>query len=567
MHKLIPSFELDLAVECDVSPGRRASCAVNFFCNADDGCNPVSDLDKVIGTSRYPDAGYHGPTGARGDSRFLCLQAALSAHAPQRVLAVAVHVPLRGAPVLLTGATDGLVRVWRLDFFECVGELRGHTRAIHALVGFRAGHRPAEGEVAPCGGMPLAGVDVVLTASADNSVRLWDLHSHVCLLVLATLGMVNALAIVHVALPPCDGLVRGRLGSRDPPAAGPRAARLVPRWQLCAGCQDATVKCLLLDDVLAAAAAARPAALATARAEALEAGADDETAARARRTAMVAQALGKKPEDAVPKLAPSLSFDDVNALKTSAGQRTPVGALLRASSRALSTDSTDSTETNASSVSVDEAREWQPNVSTIAEASGTHARRVNLPVGLAPLEVRLHSRYPGLKFRGLAPLETPSRARELGLGLRPSPPCAYKMDSLVACTLRGHSGYVFALCACGDRWLCSAGGDGALVLWGRKPAAPCSGAAGACAYTLEHALPAHDGSVLSIAYHERLSLLLSGGADALIRVWDCESPSSSRAPPAVRSLSGHGGAVSALAVTDLLIISGDMVGVCCVWDA
>ncbi|KAJ1628032.1 WD40-repeat-containing domain protein, partial [Pavlovales sp. CCMP2436] len=141
------------------------------------------------------------------------------------------------------------------------------------------------------------------------------------------------------------------------------------------------------------------------------------------------------------------------------------------------------------------------------------------------------------------------------------------MDSLVACTLRGHSGYVFALCACGDRWLCSAGGDGALVLWGRKPAAPCSGAAGACAYTLEHALPAHDGSVLSIAYHERLSLLLSGGADALIRVWDCESPSSSRAPPAVRSLSGHGGAVSALAVTDLLIISGDMVGVCCVWDA
>eukprot|EP00960_Hanusia_phi_P068350 766819-Hanusia_phi.AAC.4 len=70
--------------------------------------------------------------------------------------------------MLLSGAADGMIRLWDADTDQALGVLEGHTDAIYAL---------AE-TVDPC--------PYIVSGSNDGTIRVWSLQSRKCLTVLET---------------------------------------------------------------------------------------------------------------------------------------------------------------------------------------------------------------------------------------------------------------------------------------------------------------------------------------------------------------------------------------------
>jgi hypothetical protein len=114
--------------------------------------------------------------------------------------------------------------------------------------------------------------------------------------------------------------------------------------------------------------------------------------------------------------------------------------------------------------------------------------------------------------------------------------------------LRGHGQNIMALAVCGSR-LASGALDGVVTVWVMRNAVP---------WAHERALLGHSGVVWSLAaWWDRA--IVSGSADHSIRVWDA-------ATGALKTiLSGHEGAVSALAVHADWLVSASCDGTLRVW--
>jgi WD40 repeat protein len=76
------------------------------------------------------------------------------------VMAVAVGALPDGTPVIVSGGSDGTVRIWRLADGSPVGEpLRGHDDEVRAVA---------------VGGLP-TGTPVIVSGGSDGTVRIWRL--------------------------------------------------------------------------------------------------------------------------------------------------------------------------------------------------------------------------------------------------------------------------------------------------------------------------------------------------------------------------------------------------------
>jgi glutamine amidotransferase len=359
-----------------------------------------------------------------------------------------------GAPtsLLLAGATGGLIRMYDPRSLERVGELQGHERGVLAFLSVpRLQHRAPRCPAAATADAPGACVDdalvtsssLLLSASADSSLRLWDVGALACRLVIETRGMVHSLELVSLDAGGRDAesSAHHRTHGEQEEKKGGGAGGEDEERMVCIGCQDSTIRCISLAELLAP----------------LELAGDADEGARA------------------PETPEALPCAGACALDGGGG----------------------------------------------------------------------HQGGPGPGSGAAIPTRS--------------------LAGLTGCTLRGHTGYVLALRACGRRWLCSGGGDGLLMLWRRARAATSS----ACQLELEHALRAHDGSVLCVQSDDERARILSGGADGLVRVWDCSGADGPNAAPApLRTLCGHDSAVSALALTGRgQLLSADARGCCRVWDA
>mmetsp|Transcript_12580 Transcript_12580/g.37819 ORF Transcript_12580/g.37819 Transcript_12580/m.37819 type:complete len:634 (-) Transcript_12580:213-2114(-) len=149
-------------------------------------------------------------------------------------------------------------------------------------------------------------------------------------------------------------------------------------------------------------------------------------------------------------------------------------------------------------------------------------------------------------------------------------------DSLVGCTLRGHSGQVQTICACARRWLCSGSSDGTLMLW--RMAETDSTAHSVSAATFAHAVVgatcdrlalghrvlAHAATVLCVTFDPDRCFLISGAADASLSVHHV--PSTGETPSLISSLHAHDAAVTCLAMAGSLLMSGSADGTCNLWS-
>ena len=90
--------------------------------------------------------------------------------------------------------------------------------------------------------------------------------------------------------------------------------------------------------------------------------------------------------------------------------------------------------------------------------------------------------------------------------------------------VEGHCGFIFALTLCGD-YLCSGGGDSLVMVWDARGGGggdDSNGSGGVQAWggglSAVTALAGHHGEVLALVADSEAALLLSGSADATVKV-------------------------------------------------
>ena len=62
-------------------------------------------------------------------------------------------------------SSDGILRLWDLESYRCIGILEGHTAWVNAVKVYANGTR-------------------CISAASDHTLRVWDLENHECVYVL-----------------------------------------------------------------------------------------------------------------------------------------------------------------------------------------------------------------------------------------------------------------------------------------------------------------------------------------------------------------------------------------------